>query len=155
MLMNLVIGVLTMCLCLVLQALLLAVAIQYYARHEDWLNSPGFLSSLMVIIGVMVLLLLGNFSQIAIWAALFVRLGEFPTFAEAFYHSGVNFSTLGYGDIVMSDAHKLLGPLQAINGVLMIGVSTAALMSTFQDAISRVTLVRKGAHAPSRRRADG
>jgi hypothetical protein len=155
MLMNLVIGVLTMCLCLVLQALLLASAMHYYARHKDWLNSPRLISSLMVIIGVMMLLLIGIFSQVAIWAALFVWLGEFPTFAEAFYHSAVNFATLGYGDIVMSDSHKLLGPLQAINGVLMIGVSTAALMSAFQDAISKVMLVRKRAHEPSRQRVDG
>jgi hypothetical protein len=155
MLMNLVIGVLTMCLCLVLQTLLLVAAIRYYARHKDWLNSPGFISSLMVIIGVMMLLLLGNVSQIAIWAALFVWLGEFQAFAEAFYHSGVNFSTLGYGDIVMSDSHKLLGPLQAVNGVIMIGVSTAALMSTFQDAISKVMLVRKEDDGSSRKDIDG
>ena len=149
MLMNLVLGVLTMCLCLVLQALLLAAAMHYYARHQDWLNSPRFISSLLVIVGVMTLLLFGNFSQIAIWAALFVWLEEFPTFAGAFYHSAVNFATLGYGDIVMSDAHKLLGPLQAINGVLMIGVSTAALMSAFQDAMRKTMQVRKGVHEPS------
>ena len=155
MLMNLVLGMLTMCLCLVLQALLLAVATRYYVRCDDLLNSPEFASSLLVIIGVMTLLLFGNFSQIAIWAALFVWLAEFPTFAEAFYHSAVNFATLGYGDIVMSEAHKLLGPLQAINGVLMIGVSTAALMSAFQDAMRKTMQVRRGAHEPARQRNDG
>jgi hypothetical protein len=155
MLMNLVLGVLTMCLGLVLQAILLAAAMRYYARRDDLLNSPEFASSLLVIIGVMTLLLFGNLSQIAIWAALFVWLGEFPTFAGAFYHSAVNFATLGYGDIVMSDAHKLLGPLQAINGVLMIGVSTAALMSAFQDAMRKTMQVRRGAHEPARQRNNG
>ncbi len=47
----------------------------------------------------------------------------------------MNFATLGYGDIVMSERNRFLGPLEAINGALMIGVSTAALLATFQDAI--------------------
>jgi hypothetical protein len=43
----------------------------------------------------------------------------------------------------MSEKHKLLGPLEAVNGVLMIGVSTAALMSTFQDAMVKTIQARK------------
>jgi hypothetical protein len=42
----------------------------------------------------------------------------------------------------MSAQHKLLGPLEAINGSLMIGMSTAALMSAFQDALQKVTRTR-------------
>jgi hypothetical protein len=53
------------------------------------------------------------------------------------YHSAVNFATLGYGDIVMSEKHRILGPMESINGVLMIGVSTAALTAAFQDVIKR------------------
>jgi hypothetical protein len=43
------------------------------------------------------------------------------------YHSAVNFATLDYGDVVMSDQHKLLGPLEAVNGAIMFGVSTAVM----------------------------
>ena len=50
----------------------------------------------------------------------------------------MNFATLGYGDVVMSAQHKLLGALEAINGALMIGMSTAALISVFQDALQKV-----------------
>ena len=53
------------------------------------------------------------------------------------YDSAVNFATLGYGDIVMSEPNRFLGPLEAINGALMIGVSTAALLAAFQDAHRR------------------
>ena len=84
---------------------------------------------------------LGNLAQVAIWALVFQWLGEFERFTDAFYHSAVNFATLGYGDIVMSDKHRLLGPLEAINGVLMIGVSTAALMAAFQDAMKKTILM--------------
>jgi hypothetical protein len=143
MLMNLLFGLSTMALCLLLQSLLLAVAIRYYSRHEYLVNSPSFGSSLLVIIGVMLLLVIGNLAQAAIWALLFLILGEFDQFSTAFYHSAVNFATLGYGDIVMSGKHRLLGPLEAINGVLMIGVSTAALMAAFQDAMRKTIRARQ------------
>ena len=134
MLMNLLFGLPLMALCLLLQSMLLTVASHYYTRHEYLINSPSFVSSLVVVNIVMLLLVIGNLAQIAMWALLFQLLGEFHQFGTAFYHSAVNFSTLGYGDIVMSDEHKLLGPIQAINGVLMIGVTTAALMTAYQDA---------------------
>jgi len=47
------------------------------------------------------------------------------------------FVTLGYGDIVMSEERRFLGPLEAINGGLMIGMSTATLMAAFQHAMKR------------------
>jgi hypothetical protein len=143
MLINLLLGLPTMALCLVAQSVLVIVALRYYARRERWINSPSFSSSLLVVSSVMLLLVVGNFVQVGIWALLFQIVGEFEHFDAAFYHSAVNFATLGYGDIVMSDQHKLLGPIQAINGVLMIGVSTAALMATFQDAIKKTIDARR------------
>ena len=69
--------------------------------------------------GIITLVMLGNLAQIGIWGALFLWLGEFNTLQEAVSHSGVNFATLGYGDIVMSSPWKLLGPLEAVNGALI------------------------------------
>ncbi|GGO76721.1 hypothetical protein GCM10011348_04600 [Marinobacterium nitratireducens] len=144
MLINLMMGLPTMVFCLLMQSLLVMVVVRYYGRHRHQIENDSFTSSLIVINVVMLLLVLGNLVQVAIWALLFLSLGEFEAFAEAFYHSAVNFATLGYGDFVMSERHKLLGPLQAINGVLMIGVSTAALMSAFQDAMKKTLEARKG-----------
>jgi len=144
MLRNLLIGAGTMTLCLLLQSAFLAWAIRYYARKQDMLIARSSTRlTLIVINSVMLMLLLGSFSQIAIWAIVFMLVGEFGTFAEAAYHSAVNFATLGYGDIVMSERNRLLGPLEAINGVLMIGVSTAAMLATFQHAV-KATLAARG-----------
>ncbi len=143
MLMNILYGLGTMVLCLFLQSFLLFASLRYYHNHRDQVNNPSLRSSLLVIKGVMLLLLLGNLGQIAVWAELFMLLGEFQEFEAAFYHSAVNFATLGYGDIVMSEQHKLLGPLEAVNGVLMIGVSTAALMTAFQDSTQKTLKARK------------
>lgn len=143
MLRNLLIGAGTMTLCLLLQSVLLARAIRFYAsRHELLETKSSWWSTLMVINSVMLLLLLGTISQIAIWAVVFMLVDEFSTFADAVYHSAVNFSTLGYGDIVMTERHRLLGPIEAINGVLMIGVATAALLATFQNAVKAMIAAR-------------
>ena len=83
----------------------------------------------------MVVLMLGNFVQIVIWGVLFIFLGEFSELYEAVYHSAVNFTSLGYGDIVMSKRWKLMGPLEAANGVLMFGMTSAALMAILQQLI--------------------
>jgi Ion channel len=137
MLQNIVVGLSTMVACLFLQALLIVVAARYYARFGIRIRG-SFRASLAVITGVMLLLVVGNLLQVAVWALLFRALGEFDEFGVAFYHSAVNFSTLGYGDIVMSPQHRLLGPFEAINGALMIGVTSAALITAFHD-------VKKGA----------
>jgi hypothetical protein len=85
--------------------------------------------------GMMFILILGNVAQVIAWGSLFYGLGEFNDFSQAVYHSAVNFATLGYGDIVMSPKHELLGPLEALNGALMIGVSTAALSRAFSEVL--------------------
>ena len=138
MLMNVVLfGLPAMIVCLTLQSAMLIAATRYYFRHSRLVEQRSFWSNLALLKGVMLLLLVGNLAQIGIWALLFMMLGEFEQFSQAFYHSAVNFSTLGYGDLVMSDEHRLLGPLQAVNGVLMIGVSTAALMAALQDVVAK------------------
>jgi len=78
---------------------------------------------------VLLVLYAGLLFQIGVWAVLFVALGEFDGFATAFYHSAVNFATLGYGDIVMSERWRLLGPLEATSGVLMFGLAASALFA--------------------------
>jgi hypothetical protein len=72
---------------------------------------------------------MGHLAQMAVWAAVFVTVGEFETFAPAFYHSAVNYTTLGYGDIVMSPHWRLLGPQEAACGSLAFGWSTAAIVT--------------------------
>jgi hypothetical protein len=87
-----------------------------------WRNA---LATVMLVL----ILLLGHMTQIALWAVAFVAVGEFGEFAVAVYHSAVNYTTLGYGDIVMSPRWRLLAPQEAVNGTLAFGWSTAALVS--------------------------
>ena len=88
-----------------------------------------FWGTVVVLSIALVALLTTALIQIALWAAAFVWCGEFTDAEEAFYHSAVNFTTLGYGDIVMSRRWRLLGPLEALNGSLMLGLSAAMLFA--------------------------
>lgn len=137
MLMNLLIGLSTMVVCLFLQAAVLALAIRQFARFMVRAQELTRWSILAVLSIVMLLLLVGNIAQLMIWAQVFMWLGEFDGLETAVYHSAVNFATLGYGDIVMSAQYRLLGPLEAINGVLMIGVSTATMIAAIQAVLRK------------------
>jgi hypothetical protein len=63
---------------------------------------------------------------------LFMICGEFSDFRTAYYHSAVNYTSLGYGDIIMTPAWRLLGPLETADGMLLFGVSTAMIFAVIQ-----------------------
>jgi hypothetical protein len=94
------------------------------------------LATLMLIL----ILLAGHMTQVIVWAVLFLATGEIEDFSEAFYHSGVNYTTLGYGDIVMPPPWRLWGPQEAINGTLAFGWSTAVIVTI----VIRLARARRG-----------
>jgi hypothetical protein len=63
------------------------------------------------------------------WAAAYVWLGATQEFSDALYLSTAVFSTVGYGDIQVVPAWRLVTALEGINGFLMIGWSTAYLVA--------------------------
>ena len=140
MLLNLLAGLPVMLFCLILQAIFVTVCLRQYVRfrHAQAASESQWLNILLLSM-VMLLMLLGNFVQMIIWAVLFMLLNEFDEFATALYHSAVNFATLGYGDIVMSARWRLLGPLEAANGILMFGVSTSVMTAAVMDVIKHNT----------------
>jgi hypothetical protein len=134
--MNLAIGLPTMLVCLILQVAVTFLSVRYYVRQSRRTPSGGrSLEGIRPLMIVMIVMILGNFLQIVIWGAIFIWLGEFNELYEAVYHSAVNFTSLGYGDVVMSPRWKLLGPLEAANGILMLAITGAALMAILQQLI--------------------
>ncbi len=67
--------------------------------------------------------------EIWMWAALFYFVADVVRFEDALYFSTVTFSTVGYGDILLTPAWRLLGALEGINGFILIGWSTAFLVA--------------------------
>jgi Ion channel len=135
---NLLIGFGMLLLCLLIEATFVTFCLRGYARFT--VKQHGDITRfehVVMLSVVMSLMLLGNLAQIAIWAGLFMVLGEFGDFATALYHSGVNYGGLGYGDIVMSEDRRLLGPLETANGILMFGVSTAFMTAAVIEVIKQ------------------
>ena len=81
---------------------------------------------------------------IALWAIVYVLCGEMATFETALYFSAENYTALGYGDLVLSERWRILGPLEAINGLLLIGLSTAGMFAVLNRMIAN-RLRRKSA----------
>ena len=80
-------------------------------------------------------LLLLHFIQSGIWAFTYYLLPgitEFETLEKAIYFSFVTFTTLGYGDITISSTNRILAGFEAINGILLIGWSTAFMFLVVQ-----------------------
>lgn len=125
---NIFIGLVVMSFCLAIQCIAISLLLELLIKLER----KGVIRLTLfhvssVLMAAMLAMMVGNLVQISLWAWVFCLYGEFTLFSEAFYHSVVNFSTLGYGDVVMSEGHRLLGALEAINGVLMFGLTTGFL----------------------------
>lgn len=64
---------------------------------------------------------------IEIWsyALLYWSMSAFATFEQALYFSTTSYSTIGYGDVVLPVGQRLVGAIEGVNGVLLLGWSTA------------------------------
>lgn len=133
---NFLVGLPVMLVCIAIQAYVAFWCVRHYVRQARRMKPEDHaLVGIRPLLVAMVGMTLGTFVQISLWGVLFIVLGEFSELYEAIYHSAVNFASLGYGDIVMSKDWKLLGPLEAINGVLMLGMGAAALMVILQQLV--------------------
>ena len=117
-------------------ALAVNVSIRF-VRHEKRLGrtGAGFWIDVAIVALAVSFAFMAHLLEIGLWAALFIICGEFSAFGAAYYHSAVNYTTLGYGDVIMSSSWVLLGPLEAANGMLMFGVTTAMIFFLMQRLI--------------------
>jgi hypothetical protein len=108
-----------------------------FIRREKKLGHLGvnFQKDMGVVMRTMLYAFLAHLIEMALWAALYVICGEFSDLPTAFYHSAVNYTSLGYGDIIMSPAWRLLGPLETADGMLLFGVSTGMIFAVIQRLI--------------------
>ena len=121
-------------LCTILIHGLVLTAVVHFMRREQRLALVGvnFWIDVAIVALVTLFALAAHLVEIAVWAVLFMGCGEFRDFATAYYHSAVNYTTLGYGDLVMSPQWRMLGPLEAANGMVMFGVTTAVVIGVIQ-----------------------
>jgi voltage-gated potassium channel len=74
-------------------------------------------------------LLIVHLIEAAVWAAFFVLADALPDLETALYYSMTSYTTVGYGDVVLPAEWRLLGPIEAAVGILMLGWSTAIIVA--------------------------
>jgi hypothetical protein len=124
-------------LCTIFIHALAAGATVTFVRYEKQLGREGANSwiDIAIVALAMLIVLVAHLIEIALWAVLLILCREFPDFRTAYYHSAGNYTTLVSGDLLMTPSWKLLGPLEAANGMLMFGVSTAIIFAVIQRLI--------------------
>jgi hypothetical protein len=127
-------GILIVLLCAVIQSATIAAtraSVQkMFATSAVTMNQTRpHVFETIIFSAVLTILFFGIFLQAFVWACVFILTGEITDLQKAIYFSLVNFTSLGYGDIVLSEERAILGPMEASNGILMLGLSTSFLYS--------------------------
>jgi voltage-gated potassium channel len=92
-------------------------------------SPPGRLGTELLMAQVVTTLLLVHLAEAVVWALFYVLVGGLPDLETAVYFSLASYATVGYGDVVLPEPWRLLGPIEGTVGVLMLGWSTGILVA--------------------------
>ena len=104
---------------------------QRLSTEQPW----GATRSMLVLVNTAIVVLILHALEIIIWALAYQSLvpaSELASFEEAVYFSFVTFTTLGYGDITLTEGFRLLSGIEALNGIILVGWSTAMIFAVVQ-----------------------
>ena len=120
---KLLIASLLMALCVTVHATGTTGALRWI-QHSPALTDPRFWPPTWLLIRIAGWLILLHLIEISLWALLYAWRQAMPDLHAAFYFSAVTYTTTGYGDLVLPDAWRLVGGIEALTGILMCGWST-------------------------------
>lgn len=117
--------------------MLAVVRVAQGAAATSSLGSSLLLVTIMV--AAVSVLMLAHGLEVLVWALTYELVGAVPAGADVLYFAFVNYTTLGYGDVVPVERWRLIGPTTAMCGVLMFGWSTAVIFEVLRRALSIVS----------------
>lgn len=107
-----------------------------FGRPRLWLPA--------VMVATVAILMAAHLMEVLVWALAYTILGVHPPEADTLYFALVNYTTLGYGDVLPTERWRLLGPLAAMNGILLFGWSTAVIFEVLRLAMRTIDDRRDG-----------
>jgi voltage-gated potassium channel Kch len=134
---KLLIALSLMAACVALHAVGLTAAFRHVKRHPS-LADARFARFTWLLIGVAAWVICLHLLEISVWACFYFLKQGMPDLPSAYYFSAVTFTTTGYGDLVLPEAWRLVGGVEALTGIILCGWSAAfffAVVSRRNDAI--------------------
>jgi len=107
----------------------LAIAASVGRRWVERKDRLGPFGAELIVARLVSTLLLMHLAEAVVWAIFFVWVGALPDVERAAYFSLTSYTTVGYGDVLLPESWRLLGPLEAAVGVMMLGWSTGILVA--------------------------
>src|SRR6195952_3467388 len=101
------------------------------ATHEGATLHPS-LRLTAVMTATVSVLMAAHIAEVVAWSIAYAIVGIAPAGTDLVYFAFVNYTTLGYGDVTPLQRWSLLGPMTAMNGVLLFGWSTAVIFAVLQ-----------------------
>ena len=74
-------------------------------------------------------LILIHLVEISVWGSFYLWQECLPNAESAFYFSGVTYTTVGYGDVLLAEPWRMLAPVEGLTGILMCGLSTGVFFA--------------------------
>jgi hypothetical protein len=108
------------------------------SRAEGARLKPGRLALARVMIVAVSILMLAHVLEVFVWSFAYFLVGAAPAESGLVYFAFVNFATLGYGDVTPVRDWRLLGPMTAMNGILLFGWSTAVIFEVLRRSLSLI-----------------
>jgi len=111
---------------------LIVVVTRHIAGRTDDLHVFMRLTALLMV--TVIVLTPAHVSEIALWALFMKLAGITAPNVAAFEFAFENYVALGYGDVVAGGGWRLIGPIMALNGLLLIGWSVALIFEVMKMA---------------------
>ena len=121
---------------IVIHALVMAVVLwvtRIVGSKKTW---HPWLLLIAVMIATVSVLMVAHASEVIVWSLAYAIVNAAPDNADLVYFAFVNYTTLGYGDVTPVADWRLLGPITAMNGVLMFGWSTAVIFEVLRRTMA-------------------
>lgn len=129
MIVQLLIGSFVISLSVVVVAIFIGLAEHVLMRYGKWIVSePQRIRLVVSLTGVTLWLIAAISAAVWLWAVTYLAVGAFDAMEPALYFSIVTFTTLGFGDVLLTEQWRLLSGLAAANGLLIFGLSTAFMV---------------------------
>jgi Ion channel len=116
-----------------------AIGIARSAGLRDTVRPRLHLMAVMV--ATAAVLMVAHTLESVVWSTAYLMIGVAPAGSELLYFAFVNYTTLGYGDITPVEAWRLLGPMTAMNGILLFGWSTAVLFEVLRKTLEHLATI--------------